>query len=407
MIKNISNTPEIIYPFVQPFLSSFFVDPNKLPFNEEALKIADQALAGYEKSEIDWRLEKTLRQRNDMLVSFAVSKAENSSLTLAEAADVYNSIDRAPSFLLNKLKTKEKLTQKDHDKLEYYNIAKIFRLINEQGLRVSELTPELILNLHAQLTENLDVFHGHIVNFEIYHSGYFRDNDKTKVGDYQPAPCQEIEASISELIDWLKKEPSAINVFIFHAALYALHPFKNGNKRVCRVLEHFLLQDVGYNNKNLYSTSYYYHKHKDRYYKNLVEALYKHNLNYFVSFASEALLLSIVGVTASVLQRKKAIYLSNSGLDDKIIKVLKPLIKRREVKFGRFYALAKRKIVRQTFINYLSEAVEKGIVIRREQGKNVYYSLAGTYLETSLINNWLVTARDKINFLPNDLVVYL
>lgn len=407
MTKNINNIPEIIYPFAQLFLSSFFVASSKLPFDEDTLKSADQALAGYEKSEIDWKLEKTLRERNDLLVSFAVSKAENSTLTLAEAAEVYNSIDRAPSFLLNKLKTKEKLIQKDHDKLEYYNIAKIFRLLSNQGLKINELTPELILNLHAQLTENLDVFSGHLSDFEIYHSGHFRNNDKIKVGDYQPAPFQKIEASVSELIDWLKDNPSAINIFIFHAALYALHPFRNGNKRVCRVLEHFLLQDIGYNNKNLYSTSYYYHKHKDRYYKNLVEALYKRNLSYFVSFASEALFFSIVGVVAGVLQRKKALFLNNSGLDDKIIKVLKPLIKRREVKFGRFYALAKRKVVRQTFVNYLSEAVEKRIIIRREQGKNVYYSLAGDYFENNLINSWLLPARDKINFLPDDLIGYL
>lgn len=184
--------------------------------------------------------------------------------------------------------------------------------------------------------------------------------------------------------------------------MYALHPFKNGNKRVCRVLEHFLLQDIGYNRKSLYSISYYYHKHKDRYYKNLIEALYKRNLNYFVSYASEALFFSIIGVIAGVLQRKKISFLENSDLEKEIIKVLKVLAKRREVKFTSFYALAKRKVARQTFVNYLALAVENGALLKRTQGKNTYYSLAGKYSEEDLLINWLKQAREKLNFLPDE-----
>lgn len=398
---------EIIYPFSQPFLSSFFVVLDKLPFSENDLKEADKKLSNYEKTEIDWRLEKSLRERNDMLVSFVVSKAENSNLTLAEATEVYNSIDDAPLFLLKKIKASDKLNQKDHDHLEYYNIAKTFKDLNKSGLKISDLTPELILKLHKQLTENLDIFSSHLSNFEAYNSGRFRDNDKIKVADYQPAPFKEIKPSVIELITWLQKNPSAINIFIFHAALYALHPFRNGNKRVCRVLEHFLLQDLGYNQKNLYSTSYYYHKNKSRYYNNLIESLYKHNLNNFVSFASEALFFSASSVVAGVLQRKKQVFLNNSNLDSKIIKVLKPLVKRDEIKFSRFYALAKRKVARQTFVNYLEEAVERKIVVKKELGKNTYYSLAGNYPELNLLSDWLIIGRDRLNFLPDDLIVYL
>lgn len=398
---------EITYPFSQPFLSSFFIVPKNFPFKESELKEADKKLAVYEKTEIDWRLEKSLRERNDMLVSFAVSKAENSKLTLAEAAEVYSLINEAPFFLLKKIKEDKKLTQIDHDRLEYYNIAKTFKNLNSNGFGINDLTSDLILKLHLQLTENLDIFAKDLSNFEVYNSGHFRDNDQTKVGDYQPAPYQEIKPSILELINWLQAAPSAVNIFIFHAALYALHPFKNGNKRVCRVLEHFLLQDIGYNKKNLYNTSYYYHKHKNRYYNNLIESLYKHNLNNFVSFASEALFFSVVGVAVGVLQRKKQAFLNIGGLDDKIVKILKPLVKRHELKFGRFYALAKRKVARQTFVTYLDEAVTKGVVKKREHGKNTYYSLAGNYFETDLLVGWLNVGLNKLNFLPDDLVVYL
>lgn len=324
----------IIHPFKQEFLSHFSLSPELFPFKEEVLFNLDQALADYEKSEIDWHLEKALRQKNNFLASFAVSKAEDSSLTLLEAKVVYDSVEEevvqsGPHFITAKIKAKEKLNKKDHDHLEYYNIVRTFKSLGNTGIKIKDLKAELIINLHRELSANLDIFAGVLPGFEIYNSGKLRNSDKIKVGEYQPAPYCEIEASIDELIKCLKKNPSATNIFVFHAALYALHPFRNGNKRVCRVLEHFLLQDIGYNQKNFYSTSYYYHKNQPRYYKNLIEALYKKNLNFFVSFSSEALFFSIVGVMMTVLQGKKKEFLDNSGLNKEVIKCLKPLLKKK------------------------------------------------------------------------------
>lgn len=395
--------------FKQKFLSTFFITFERLPLSEDFLRRADDSLSGYEKREIDWHLEKSLRLRNDLLTSFAVSKAENSALTLAEAEDLHDLVEQGLAgndckFIQIKIKTGDKLTRKDHDKLEYFNIVKTFKVLNKSGINLKKLNAKLILDLHRSLTAGLDIFSEHLTDFETYRSGCFRNNNKTRVGDFIPAPYEEIAASVNELVAWLKKNPTATNIFIFHAALYALHPFKNGNKRVCRILEHFLLQDIGYNQKSLYSISYYYYKHKDRYYKNLIEALYKHNLNYFVSFASEALFFSIIGVLAGVLQRKKIAFLENNDLDKTLIKTLKPIIKRRELRFTRFYALAKRKVSRQTFVNYLALAVGYGVLIKREQGKNTYYSLAGKYLEEELLIDWLKQSREKLNFLPDEFI---
>lgn len=102
------------------------------------------------------------------------------------------------------------------------------------------------------------------------------------------------------------------------------------------------------------------------------------------------------------MQRKKLEFLEISGLGKEIIKNLKPLAKRREANFTRLYALTKRKVARQTFVNYLSLAVNKGIIIKREQGKNTYYSLAGNYPEEAILEIWLKQAGDKLNYLPEE-----
>jgi Fic family protein len=403
---------ELKCPFKKNFLNTFFVYQDIFPLSEDFLRETDKLLKDYENKNIDWQLEKALRQRNNFLASFAVSKAENSTLTLAEATEVYSFIEgqsdkKEYAVLCEKIKKGERLKQKDHDGLEYFNISKTFQELNERGLGIKDLSLDLLKDLHKKLTVGLDVFVDYLPGFEPYDSGRFRADDKTKVADFTPAPYKDIKPGLQELISWIKKNPSAINIFIFHSALYALHPFKNGNKRLCRVLEHFLLRDIGYNQKNLYSTSYYYHKHKDRYYKKLIEALYKHNLNHFVFFSTEALVFSIIGVITGVLQRNKLKFLENSGLDKSVIRNLKPLIKCSELRFTKLYAVSKRKISRQTFVNYLEIALSAGVINKRENGKNTYYSLAGNYYEETILPELLKEVRDKINFLPNEFINYL
>lgn len=394
------------------FLNTFFISEENLPLSESFLRDSDNLLASYEKNNIDWPLEKSLRERNDILFSFAVSKAENSNLTLAEAQDVYDYLEKNKeqkeySLIYKKIKKGEKLKQKDHDQLEYFNILKTFQDFNEKGIKIKDLNISFLKDLHKRLTIGLDVFADHLSGFETYNSGFLRSDDKVRVANFIPAPHEEIEKDVKNLISWLQKNPSATNIFIFHASLYAIHPFKNGNKRLCRVLEHFLLQDVLYNQKNLYNISYYYHKHKDSYYKNLLDALYKRNLNYFVSFASQALVFSIASVISGVLQRKKLDFLNNSGLDKNVISIIKPIIKHKEVRFSRFYALSKRKVSRQTFVNYLALATESGVLQKRNIGKGTYYSLSGNYQEETMLNELLQAVREKTNFLPNELVNYI
>lgn len=408
MTANISKKWSNTQLFQQPFLRTFFWSSDLLLVDELFLKTVDSDLAAYESSSIDWQLEESLRSRNNLLASYAVSKAEQSALTLAEAQDVYQLISQQPdyNFLQSKISSGRKLKQKDYDQLEYFNIVKAFHRVDNDGFKIDDLTADFILDLHRELTFGLDVFADYLVSFEPYHSGCWRTDNLTRVGDFQPAPCSEIQDSVTELIAWLKQQPSAINIFIFHAALYALHPFKNGNKRVCRVLEHALLRAIGYNAKNLYSTSAYYHKHRDKYYKNLLETLYKHNFNPFVAFAAEALFFSAVGVVAGVLQRRKLEFLQRSDLVKETAAILKPLTKHYEINFNRLYALNKRKLARQTFSNYLQAAVASGFVQRRPIGRNAYYSLTGHWVEQEQLTVWLKSGRDVFGFLPNELAGY-
>lgn len=365
----------------------------------------DKDLSVYEQVFLNPDIEKNLISKNELLASFAISKAEDSQLTLAEAQDVYNLILSDPTydFIREKLKNREKLAQKDYDKLEFFNILKTFRSINQDPFTIDNLTPLKVREVHTSLTQGLDIFKKYLPNFTVYKSGNWRDNDLIRVGSYVPSPHAEIEKGVTELIVWLKSNQTITGIATFHTALYGLHPFNNGNKRICRIIEHVLLRSLGMNSKNLYNTSYYYHKQKARYYKYLLFSLERKNLNHFVAFVQEALVLSIIDVVKTSLEAKRLEFIGRQELEGQMTLVLKPLVKRKEVQFKSLARITRGKIARQTLVTYLAKAVDQDILYRRETGRVTYYGLKFEAPEIETLKKWLAFAQERLTFIPDNI----
>ncbi len=394
-------------PFINTFLSQFVFTQTLLPFTDTEIIKIDTQLEEYEQVFLNPDIERNLISRSELLASFAISKAENSSLTLQEAQDVYGVIlaKAEYTFISDKLKAKKKLTRKDYEKLEFFNIAKTFRGLNQSPIKINDLTLSLIRDIHQNLSWGLDIFAKFLPEFTIYKSGNFRDNNTIRVGTYMPAPFEQIEKGVGELVSWIKKNQNITSVALFHTALYALHPFNNGNKRVCRILEHLFFRDLGINKKNLYSTSYYYHKQKARYYKYLLYSLERRNLNHFVGFVQEALVLSMISVVKTSLEGKRAEFLERQDTGTQIKSILKPLVKRQEIQFKNLFKRSKGKIARQTFVNYLKIAVDEGIVAKREEGRTTYYqfNLKTSELEEETLKEWLNFVKQRLSYIPDDI----
>ena len=395
----------ILKPFSQPFISDFVWTPQTLPFTSEEIISFDKELSVYEQVFLNPDIEKNLISKNELLASFAISKAEDSQLTLQEAQGVYSLVLSDPNydFIREKFKAKEKLTNKDYDKLEFFNILKTFRSINQEPFTIDDLTPLKIREFHTNLTQGLDIFKDYFSDFTVYKSGLWRDNDLIRVGSYVPAPHTEIEKGVEELIAWLKENQTITGIAVFHTTLYGLHPFNNGNKRICRILEHVLLRSLNINNKNLYSASYYYHRQKARYYKYLLFSLERKNLNHFVAFVQEALVLSIIDVVKTSLEVKRQEFIARQELEGQMALVLKPLVKRGEVQFKSLARITRGKIARQTLVTYLSRAVGQGILRRRETGRVTYYGLNFEAPEIETLQKWLGFAKQRLAFIPDNI----
>jgi Fic family protein len=392
-------------PFKQPFLNQLVLAPGLLPFLDTEIIKLDADLDKYEQLFLNPDIEKVLISKNELLASYAISKAENSTLTLQEAQNVYGFLlnNEEYTFIADKLKDQQKLKKKDYEKLEFYNIAKVFRKYNQNLINIKDITLKTVREIHKELTQGLDVFKDYLVDFDVYKAGQWRDNDDIRVGTYKPAPYKEVEGGVRELLLWIKKNKNVTSVGIFHTALYALHPFCNGNKRVSRVLEHIFLRSLDINRKSLYSTSYYYHKEKPRYYKYLLFSLERKNLNHFVSFFQEALVLSIISVIKTSLEAKRKEFLDKKDVNEQIKRILKPLIKRRELQFKNLFNKISKKMARQTFVNYLQQATDLGIVIRRGEGRATYYRLSVSPNEEQTFNTLLDFVKPKLKFIPDEI----
>ena len=114
----------------------------------------------------------------------------------------------------------------------------------------SDLTPDLILRLHATITA------GTLENPD--DEVRFRDNDEIRVVDssgtvlYTPLPCKEIPRLIDELCRFVNQDQEEfihpiVKGIVLHFLFCWIHPFNDGNGRCARMLFswYVLKQDYG------------------------------------------------------------------------------------------------------------------------------------------------------------------
>jgi Fic family protein len=120
-----------------------------------------------------------------------------------------------------------------------------------------DISKRFILELHGILKKDI-----------AEDAGMFR-NGQVFVGDLVPIRPSMIEAEVSNLISWYKKNkkiPPFELATIFHCVFERLHPFFDGNGRVGRLLLNFILL------KNDYPVIIVQNKNKRRYYNALRRA---------------------------------------------------------------------------------------------------------------------------------------
>jgi len=192
------------------------------------------------------------------------------------------------------------------DRLEVTNLIGAYRLLDQQKAKSSAthiLSENHIRELHQQITNGLP-YEDNIPG--TYRNGMVKVGDKSHGGIYTPPKIiEDVEMLMREFIGWINSD-DLVNEHVFVRAALAhyhfslIHPFRDGNGRVARLIEASLLQSAGirYVPKML---SNYYYRHVDDYYRAFSDTIKaKKDVTPFVEF-------NLRGVIESLQQMKTRI----------------------------------------------------------------------------------------------------
>jgi len=114
------------------------------------------------------------------------------------------------------------------------------------------------------------------------------------------------------------------------------------------------------------------------------------------------LLLSIISVLKTGIEVKRQEFILTYDIEDSVKRALKPLIKRNEAQFKQLLQYSKGKIARQTLVNYLGQAIERGVITRRQSGKNVFYHLNINMPEWETLREWIEEVKQNYPYIPDE-----
>ncbi|MBI2315109.1 Fic family protein [Candidatus Daviesbacteria bacterium] len=147
----------------------------------------------------------------------------------------------------------------NRDEKEVVNYFKILKTLHKRIGQPFDLN--IILDIHKELMEAVnDKIKGKIRNKQIVIGNYGEDN-KIIIKHNPPFHTYlEIEQSLKKLLNWIQDsaEPSILKAGLFHHQFVFIHPFEDGNGRVCRLsMALFLLKNKYLINKYFVLDDYY------------------------------------------------------------------------------------------------------------------------------------------------------
>ena len=93
---------------------------------------------------------------------------------------------------------------------------------------------------------------------------------------YEAPPSEEVPRMMSELLEWIEADDSKtdplIKAAIAHLWFVTIHPFDDGNGRICRTITEMLLSRADHTGKRYYSLSSQILQNRKAYYDNLEHA---------------------------------------------------------------------------------------------------------------------------------------
>jgi Fic family protein len=185
------------------------------------------------------------------------------------------------------------------------NLSEAYRLAGVGGPRsgkadVVRLSENRIRTLHETIARGLD--HDRYLP-GTYRYGPVEVGDADHGGKYKPPKVPEdIPMLMARFVEWANSEPligetpAVVRAFLVHYHLALIHPFKDGNGRLARVVEAELLEAAGFRYVSLMMSNFYY-EHIDDYYRAFTRAERNDfDLTPFLTFCLGGLVRSLMDI---------------------------------------------------------------------------------------------------------------
>ena len=260
----------------------------------------------------------------------------------------------------------------NRDEKEVINYFKILKELKKRIKQQVDITQ--ILDIHEKLMSGVDdETKGKIRNKSIVVGRH--DNNGNLIIKHEP-PFHEsnlIKQSLKELVDWLPKaqESPILKTGIFHHEFVYIHPFEDGNGRVCRLLTALIFLRHNYLINKYFVLDDYYDIDRELYSDSLHSADSGDKTKWLEYFTD--------GVKYSL---QSALGRIETGLS-RLTFDLRPTPKEQEVlgiiqkyiQISSSDLVKEFKITRQQAFNLLKSLTEKGYVEKKGSTKSSYYEL--------------------------------
>ena len=305
-------------------------------------------------------LELNLERNNLIQSSYISNSIEGNPLSLPEVTNLLLG-DRMPA------------NRNEKEVKNYFEILRNLDVYIGKNLSLA-----LIKEIHQKLLTGVDEkIAGLIRNKKVIIGKYIKNGDMVKIKVRHEPPFhfqKQIESELSNLLIWYsrKKEiPTVITNGVFHHQFVYLHPFEDGNGRVCRLLTALLFLQSGYKINKYFVLDDWYDIDRILYSDKLHSAD-SGDKTEWLEYFSDGVKYSLQGALARV---KNAVFTLNinqrpTAKEKQVLKLFQTIKQMTSTDLAK-----KINISRQQAHSLLRSLVNKGFLEKRGQTKSAYYFL--------------------------------
>ncbi|MFA6430870.1 MAG: Fic family protein [Candidatus Margulisiibacteriota bacterium] len=238
----------------------------------------------------------------------------------------------------------------------------------------STISEEALLSLHKLLTENI---------LTESRSGKYKEKQNFVLNEkgikiYIPPSPKMTPTLTRELIEWINSDEikslhPIIVCAISHHRLVSIHPFTDGNGRIARSLETWILYQRGFDNNHIFSLDDFFAKDRKRYYDKIEQAReLDDNLTYWIEYVAEGIVKTLKDVKSRIesLQVSTKSKILLSPRQEELIRILRdfPVINVAIIQ-------QELKVTRARVNQIISPLIASGLVAKEGNAKATRYRL--------------------------------